>query len=418
MVLGLTAMSNIIKIAINLISTKVVAVLIGPQGVALIGQFNNLMSLATITSSGGISNGIVKYISEFKNEKSKYESYLNTALYITLVSSIITTLSLILFANPICLLLFSDLKFVSIIYIVSFTITLYALNSFFLSIINGMKLYDKFILVNLISSFCGLIFTVVLVYFYKMYGALLALATYQSIVILITIGIVKKYGLFSFRNLKFKYSKNTGKKLLSFSLMAFVALIWPLINIMTRTAIISEISLNSAGIWDGMNRISGLIMALIGTAIGIFYLPRLSEINNNTMLRAEILSGMKFMLSITFLILLGLYVFREMIIAILYTNEFSSMADLFFFQFLGDFFWVSKMTLQVNMLAKAMTKKYIIVEFGFGMMYYFISRLLIHYGYGIQGVSMSHFIYNLLYFFTMIFIFRDLLFPKKNEVFR
>ena len=66
------------------------------------------------------------------------------------------------------------------------------------------------------------------------------------------------------------------------------------------------------------------------------------------------------------------------------------------------------------MLAKAMTKQYIYVELGFGLLYYFLSRLFIHFGFGIEGVSMSHFIYNLLYFIAMIFIFRDLLF-QKNE---
>ncbi len=414
-VLGLTAFSNFLKIVINLISTKVVAVLIGPQGVALIGQFNNLMTLATITSSGGISNGIVKYVSEFKSEKSKYESYVNTALYITLISSIVTAIGIIIFAKSICLLLFSDLTYISIIYIVSLTITLYALNSFFLSIINGMKLYDKFILINLISSVCGLIFTVILVYFYRMYGALLALATYQSIVILITINIVRRNNLFSIRNFKFNYSKIIGKQLFSFSLMAFIALIWPLVNILTRTTIINEISVDSAGIWDGMNRISLLISALIGTAIATFYLPRLSEIIDNKTLRTEILSGMKLMLSITFIMILGLYIFRDMIIDILFTHQFSSMADLFFYQLLGDFFWVAKMTLSVNMLAKAMTKQYIYVELGFGMLYYILSRIFIHYGFGIEGVSMSHFIYNLLYFIAMIFIFRDLLFQKHEE---
>lgn len=411
-VVGFTAIANFLKIFINLISTKIVAVFIGPQGVALVGQFLNLFNIGSIFSSGGISNGVIKYISEYKEDNNQFKDYLGTALSITLFFSLFTSLILGLFSNYFCIKIFGSISYISILYVTAFTISLFAINSLLLSVINGLKLFQKFILINIISSLCSFIFTITLVYFYKVYGALLALATYQSVVVLITILIIKKNNLFNFRDIKIKFDISKGKQLLSYSMVAFVALLWPLINIIIRTQIINSMSAYQAGVWEGMTKISTLIVAVIGTSISTYYLPRLSEITSEQTLRNEIYSGLKLFLSVTLLLVILLYVFRDFVISILYTKDFSSMSGLFMFQLLGDFFWVAKMTLSVNMLARAMIKEYIVVEVIFAIIYLFCSLYLIHTGLGIVGVSISHMIYNLLYFITMIFVFRRLLFSS------
>ncbi|HEY5588371.1 MAG TPA: O-antigen translocase [Candidatus Paceibacterota bacterium] len=413
-VLSLTALANLIKIGINLVTTKVIAVIIGPNGVAILGQFTNLMSTLTTTSTGGVSNGIVRYVSEYKDNETKYYGYINSALSITLFFSAFSALILVLFAKQICFGLFSDLAYISIIYITAATIILYSANSFLLSIINGRKLYDKFILINLLSSFTGFTFTLILVYFFKVYGALLALATYQSIVILITIQIVRKNNLFSLRNISISFSKEKWLQLLGYSLMAVVGLIWPLINILIRSTIIAEISISSAGIWEGMTRISGLITAIVGTAISTYFLPHFSEIVEESILKKEVISGLKIILVVTFIIVLVLFFFKSIIINILYTKEFVSMKELFLYQLSGDFFWVAKMTLSIIFIAKAMIKKYVFFELFFGLMYLGLSLLFIHCGLGLKSVPLAHLIYNLIYFIAMVYIFRNLFFGKSR----
>ncbi|MDD4198186.1 MAG: O-antigen translocase [Paludibacter sp.] len=415
-VISLTAITNLIKIGINLITTKVIAVLVGPNGVALLGQFTNLLTTLTTTSTGGISNGVIKYVSQYEQDEKQYYGYVNVSLSITLVFSILTSFFLIILSKQICISLFGDVTYLSIIYITAFTIILYAINSLLLSIINGKKLYNKFILINLLSSITGFVFTLILVYFFKTYGALLALATYQSVVIIITIYIIRKNKILSFNNTALSFSKEKWRKLLGFSLMALVALIWPLANILIRSTLITHVSTDSAGIWEGMNKVSVLISAITGTAISTYFLPRFSEIGENKILRHEIVSGLKVIVVVTFTILTCLYLFRITIINILFTSEFISMKNLFLYQLSGDFFWVVKMLLTVILVAKAMTKKYIILEIVFGLMYIAISILLIYHGFGMESVPIAHLIYNLLYFITMLYVFRKLLFSNEEII--
>ena len=157
-VVGLTAVTNLIKIGISLITTKVVAVLVGPNGVALLGQFTNLLTTLTTTSTGGISNGVVKYVSQYEKAEKQYYAYINTALSITLTSSFLTSLFLVVFAKQLCLSLFGEISYLSVIYVTAFTILLYVINTLLLSVINGRKMYNKFILINLLSSITGFVF--------------------------------------------------------------------------------------------------------------------------------------------------------------------------------------------------------------------------------------------------------------------
>jgi PST family polysaccharide transporter len=163
-----------------------------------------------------------------------------------------------------------------------------------------------------------------------------------------------------------------------------------------------------------MTKVSVLISAIVGTAISTYFLPRFSEVNDEKILRKEILSGLKIILLFTLAIVMCLYLFRVTIIEILFTNEFSSMKDLFLYQLSGDFFWVAKMLLTVVLVAKAMTLKYILLEIIFGFMYIALSMLLIYNGFGVESVPIAHLIYNLLYFIMMLFVFRKLLLPNKE----
>ncbi|WGQ12753.1 hypothetical protein [Sphingobacterium faecium] len=58
-------------IAAGFISTKIVAMVIGASGVAIIGAFANFISIILAFANGSISTGVVKYTAEFQKDQSK-----------------------------------------------------------------------------------------------------------------------------------------------------------------------------------------------------------------------------------------------------------------------------------------------------------------------------------------------------------
>ena len=68
---SLNSFSVALKIGIGLITSKILAIFVGPSGMALVGNLRNFLTSLENISTLGFQNGIVKYTAE--NEKSKTE---------------------------------------------------------------------------------------------------------------------------------------------------------------------------------------------------------------------------------------------------------------------------------------------------------------------------------------------------------
>ena len=87
-VFSLNAISTLIRMLAGMISVKVIAVIIGPIGIALLGQLGNFNAILFGLANGGINTGITKYVSQFKNDERLVKKYLSNALRITLICTI------------------------------------------------------------------------------------------------------------------------------------------------------------------------------------------------------------------------------------------------------------------------------------------------------------------------------------------
>jgi polysaccharide transporter, PST family len=71
----LTAISTIAKVISGFVINKVIALYVGPSGLAVVGQLQNFMSIITTFSNGAITNGIVKYTAEYQTIEQKQKIF-------------------------------------------------------------------------------------------------------------------------------------------------------------------------------------------------------------------------------------------------------------------------------------------------------------------------------------------------------
>src|SRR5580700_2120126 len=88
----LNAVATVIRMLTGFVSVKVVAAVIGPVGVALLGQLNNFAQILLSVSNGGINAGVTKYTSEYSESEKDYILYLGTGFWITIILSLVTSL--------------------------------------------------------------------------------------------------------------------------------------------------------------------------------------------------------------------------------------------------------------------------------------------------------------------------------------
>lgn len=357
-VFSLTSISTLVKMCTGLISVKVVASIIGPAGVALVGQLNNFATIMMSFASGGINNGITKYVAEYKEDNSYITKLLSNALKITALCSLLCSLFLIILHRQLSEMIMLTPEYGYIFIIFGFTIFMYAINNMLISIINGFKEFKRYVYVNIANSILGVSFTVALVLCWQLKGALIAAVTFQSIMIFITLFMLRKVSWLRWSNFKEKLSKAITSRYFRFTLMTLTsALTVPVVQMILRGYVMKEISPVEAGWWEGMNRISNMYLMVITSSFSVYYLPRLSEIKDRHELRHEIFKAYKAIIPLLLAGFAIIYLLRFFIIRLLFTPEFLPMSRLFAWQMAGDFFKICSWLLAFLMIAKAMTKK-------------------------------------------------------------
>ena len=401
----LTGISTVIKLVSAFVINKVIAIYIGPSGLAIVGQLQSFTSIITTFSNGAISSGIVKYTAEYQDIEEKKKIF-SSSIVISLICSLIISIFLFGFSDYLSELILKDIQYSSVFIIFGATIFLFALNMVLISILNGQKEIKKYVLVNIAGSIFSLVFTSILIMQLNLIGALYAMVLNQSVMFFVTLAFVIKSSWFKLEYFKQGLDKESLSKLSKYSLMAIVsALTVPVSHLIIREYIGENLGWDSAGYWQGIWYISTMYLMLVTTTLGVYYLPRLSEIQDNKELRKEIFSGYKIIMPIVILASLIIFLLKEYVILIAFSKDFMPMMELFAWQLMGDVIKIASWLLAYLMLAKAMTKVFIYTEVLFSALFVGLSILFVD-KFGLVGITYAYALNYFLYLVMMIFIFR------------
>ena len=357
-----TSISTAINFISGFIVVKIVAVKIGPEGIALVGQFQNTTAILSMLATAAITAGVVKYLAEYRGNPEKIQQVITNAFLIVFVSSLIISLFVMSTSGYLSEAAFKTKDFWIVYFLFGLFTMAISFNSLFSAILNGLKEIRKFTIINICSSLIGVSVTVIAAYNFGLEGVLVASTATAVIIFIINIFIFKKLGIRwkpKFKSL----DKKVVKMLSAFSLMAIVSgFVVPSMQILVRERIIVQFSVTDAGYWQAVTKISDYYLGFITSVLAVYYMPRLSEIQTKSELRKEIFSGYKIILPAVAGIAFLIWLFKGLIIQILFTPDFLPMKPLFTFQLLGDFFKIGSWLLAFLMIAKAMTKVFIFTE--------------------------------------------------------
>ena len=415
-VASLKTASVFTRIIAGLLTSKAIAVIIGAEGLALVGNLRNFVASVQTLATLGFYKGVVKYVNDFKDDLVRLSKTLSTAYYAGFITTILVSFFCYFKAEAINELIFPTYNdYVYIVKIFAIVLPFYALNMFSFSIMNGFSKYKILIIINIIGQILSLCVALLLIYQKKIDGALISVAISESLIFLITlVGIINRKSLvplISVENVSFTYLK----KLSSYTGMAlFSAVILPLVILAIRSHIIDTIGYKDAGFWEAMLRISKYYLMMVSSLLGLYIIPRFSEINDIKAFKKEVFSIYKTVVPYFILGLVLIYVLRAYIVWIVFTEEFEPVEDLFLWQLLGDFVKVLSMIIAYQFLAKKMFWHYVITEAFLVVILYTTSIYFIKI-YGVKGAVIGHFVSYLMYYGVILLIFGSSLFGITSE---
>jgi PST family polysaccharide transporter len=400
----------------SMVSVKIVSLIVGPAGIAFIGQLNNFSSIIYNLACGGIHSGVTKYVAENKQNISQVNSYISTSFKITLFSSALIGIVLVCLHNKISRLIMLSSNYGYIFVILGITVFCYALNNLFISILSGYNEYRKYISINIATNVVSLIFTIILVWLFKLKGALISIVTFQSVILFLTLWMIRKDIWVNRAAFFSKVDQDIIKKYSHYALMNIAAIsILPVFQILLRRYVIVNISAVEAGWWEGMNKISSVITNFIWPFLNLYYLPRLSQSKTRKDIRNEMLRIYKLIMPILAMGLMIIYIFRLFMIRLLFTANFSPMEILIKWQLLGDLFRIAVDIFGFILVAKKMTKIYIALTVLCPVIYFGTSFVLVRIN-GIVGMVQGYLIYYIVNFLIVIFVFRNILFGGADDI--
>lgn len=353
-----------------LVIVKLVAWLAGPEGIGRLGQFMSLMSLLAVLAGGGISAGVVKYVAEYRHDTQKLSRLLASALVYALCASCLMGCVALLFSKQLAQWLLGDVRYENLIRVLAIAQLGIALANYMLSVINGFMDVRRLAFIQVCGAVLSMAMAIGLSHWLHLYGALLALVVGQLLLLVVGLPVWQCSPYFQRSMLRLRFDREMSGRLAAFSVMTLTsALLPPLINIAVRNHLALQFGWQQVGYWQAVSKVSDAYLLFFTTAINIYYLPKLASTHGRAPLAAELRSAYRHVLPAVLLLAMAVYAMRGWVTRLLFSADFSAANALYAPQLLGDVVKIASFMLSYLMLAKAMTRMFVVAECVFALSY-------------------------------------------------
>jgi O-antigen/teichoic acid export membrane protein len=351
------------KLAGALISIKIIAIYLGPEGLGLIGHFMSLIAILVVLSVAGTSLGITRFIAEKSENRLATQKLLRTASAIMLVACTLIAIIMFVGAKPFSRLLFKTESFAFTLQISCLLLIPLGFSNLGLAVINGLSDTKALACIQLGAALIGSLGTVILVSFFDATGAALGLLWMAACPsIFIALWWIRHQQL-RFSNLYPIFEKDDAIRLMQYAgMMLFTVVFQNLTQIWIRNNLESAHGWETAGYWQAMTRLSDAYLQVFNVYLVAYLLPRLTQQKDKAQVMDTIFSTYRFVLPLLVTVLIIGYFFRHFVIKLALSNNFSPVEQLFAPQMIGDLFKLIAFIPAYLIIARGYLPLYIVAD--------------------------------------------------------
>lgn len=398
------------RIGAGLVTMKILAALTGPAGMALAAQMQSLVSIPVTAVAGGLGNGVIKYVAEHRSDPEQQSVFIRSALALCIGSGALISAAFWAFGGPLSVLVLGSPGYARAFGIAAAAMTFLIVNGMLTSLLNGLQDISRYAVAAISATVMGASLLWILTYRWGLQGALTAVAIGQAPALVVTAILVARTGRARFADFFRGPDARASALLGRFVLMSCTtAALVPTSHIVVRNFLIRELSPDAAGYWQGMTRISEVYLFVITSALTTYYLPRLSEVQDKLGLRREVGRGLAIFVPLAALGALLIFLMRSLIVEVVFTPRFAPMEVLFGPQVVGDVLKIASYMFAMLMLAKSMTRFFIVSEIVFVILFVLFSVVFTR-SMGLVGMAWGHVALHLTYLITLAWRMRRVLF--------
>lgn len=403
---GLFGFSQIIKMIIGVISSKLIAIFLGPIGVGIVGLLNNTINIITAFTSFGFNVTSVREVSLANSEDKKTLSNKISFLLIwSIIIGLLGTLIAVIFS-----LLFSQLTFGTTdkyhwFILLSINFIIVSLTTFCSSILQGTRMLKQIVISNTIISLLVALISIPIYYFYKFSGIIPVLLVSSLINLIVNYYFVRKLIILK-SALSFKEILFQGKPLVKLGFVLSINVIFGYI-----CTYIIKLYLNGSGSTAevlGFYEVSNIILisyvGMIFNAMSVDFYPKLTSIqDNNHEVKKYVNNQIEIALLIVTPAIMLLYFSSPLVIKVLYTNDFLNVLFILKLALFSVIIRAIIWPLGFIILAKGNKKQYFKQEL-FSDFANIIFTILFYHFLGLIGIGIAIFLQYIFYGFYVFSI--------------
>jgi len=414
-VTGFNSLSVFVKLISSFVVSKLTAVLLGTQGITIIGNLRNVLSIGQNISVLGLQNAVVKYTGESKSDKREFHIFISTLFSILLILSVVVFASVFLLSGLLSNYIFGSEEYQFVFRWLAILLPLHALNVYLNSILKGIEQFKKVIQINILTHVLNVVLFSFCIYAYDLKGALMAVVVVPSASFVLTFTTASKYFQFWSHIKLIYFSKQYLTNFSEYALMTLISAIsFPLVYLGIRVYLNTTINIDAAGYWEMNFRVSTFYLVFMQSLLQLYVLPKLVSAKGNLAFRTIVYTFYKQVIPLFALGLLIIFLLRDYVILLVASEEFLPSASLLGWQILADFFRVMALVMVYQFHAKKMFWHYVITDLLLAAGLYFSMLVLVPY-LGLKGVVIGHAVVYLLYFLIILMLFRKVFFPKYDS---
>jgi O-antigen/teichoic acid export membrane protein len=403
---GIIGGSQVIGVLVGILRTKIVAVLLGPEGVGLTGVYQATLDIIRSVTGLGIQFSSIRDVAEAhgsgdEERIGKTFALLKRWVWITGLFGMGATLA---FSIPLSRQAFGDDNHTVGLAILSVTLLLASLSGGQNAVMNGFRQIGAMSRASIFGVITGFCISVPLYFFFGTRGIVPAMVLNAIGSFIVSWWFARKI-IIKRVVITWKETFRDGYGMIKLGFFGVISgFVTSVIMYYVRVLISHKSGLEAVGQFQSAWSISSVYLGMVLSAMWADFFPRLSEVNKDNEAVNKLLNEQtEVVLLIASPVIIGMISFVPLLIALFYTNRFSSSIQILQWQLMGDFIKILSWPIGFVLLAKAKGVLYVVSE----SLWYVIYFVLLYYSwdsFGLESLGMSFFVAYLLAINVFVYI--------------
>jgi PST family polysaccharide transporter len=358
--------ASVINILVGLLRMKVVAVLLGPAGVGLIGILNNLMATGANIAALGVANSGTRQVAEAVGrddpdaiDASRRALFLGTLVLAVLGSSLFWCVR-----DLIAIHILDDKDLAQFVGWVSIGIGLTVATGSQRALLTGMRRVGDIARMTVVSSLVGALVGIAAIYYLGETGIIILVLSAPLVGLVSSHFYVAKLPKTQSERSPFREIKQQWSALLKLGFAFMVAgLAMPIGQLVVRAMVQNQLGLQSLGYFQASWAISMTYIGFVLGAMATDYYPRLTAaISDHKKVARLVNEQAEVAILLAGPVLLAMMALAPWVIKLLYSEQFTASINVLRWQILGDTLKIISWPIGFVILASGRGRLFVMTE--------------------------------------------------------